>query len=156
MQTIHHEALQTDGCPIRALIRCVKHIQQHSNNPNTILGSYFPSNTNKERTLLASDMNTAIKSAISQLGLPKYGLQPDHVGSHSLRAGGAMAMHLNGIPHNVIKKMGRWSTDTFLMYIHEHISAYSAGISAQMTKPIHFRNIAFQPASGPLLHSPAA
>ena len=67
-----------------------------------------------------------------------------------------MAMHLNGVPHNVIKKVGWWSTDTFLMYIHKQISAFSAGIFSQMTEPIHFHNIAFQPTSGPLLHSPAA
>jgi len=89
------------------------------------------------------------------LNLNQQGLLPQHVGSHSLRAGGAMAMHLNKVDHNTIKKMGRWSSDTFLMYIHEQIAAFSSGISKQMSNPIAFQNIAFQPARVPLL-SPAA
>ena len=100
-------------------------------------------------------MNKAIKYTVKMLDLDKKGLLPEHVGSHSLRAGGAMAMHLNKVDHNTIKKMGRWSSDTFLMYIHEQIAAFSSGISTQMSNPIVFQNIAFQPARVPLL-SPAA
>ena len=77
------------------------------------------------------------------LNLNKQGLLPKHVGSHSLRAGGAMTMHLNKVDHNTIKKMGRWSSDTSLMYIHEQIAAFSSGISTQMSNPIVFQNIAF-------------
>ena len=102
-------------------------------------------------------MNTAIKNAVNALGLHRYGLLTAHVGSHSLRAGGAMAMHLTGVRHDIIKKMGRWSSNTFLIYIHEQISAFSAGVSKQMTQSIPFHNIAFQPAQGPtLLSSPVA
>jgi hypothetical protein len=32
--------------------------------------------------------------------------------------------------HDKIRKQGRWSSDTFLMHIHEQISAFSAGQSA--------------------------
>ena len=71
----------------------------------------------------------AVKQSTGYLGLEQHRLHKSHVGSHSLRAGGAMAMHLNGISDNTIKKMGRWSSDTFLMYIHEQILAFSKGIS---------------------------
>ena len=67
----------------------------------------------------------------------------EHVGNHSLKAGGAMARHLNQVDHNTIKKMGRWSSDTSLMYIPEQIAAFSSGISTQMSNPIVFQNIAF-------------
>ena len=107
----------TNSCPIHALIQHMRHIQQHSNNLNTILGYLFPSNTNKERTILASDIKTAIKSSINQLGLNQYALQPEHVGSHSLRAGGAITIHLNGIPHNVIKK-NRTIVNQHLFNVH--------------------------------------
>jgi len=79
-------------------------------------------------------MNTAVKQGVKNLGLQQFGLHPDHVGSHSLRAGGAMAMHLAGVDHNTIKKMGRWSSDTWLMYIHEQIAALTAGVSKRMTQ----------------------
>ena len=53
-----------------------------------------------------------------------------------------MAMHLNGVPRDTIRKQGRWSSDTFLMYIHEQISAFSAGLSSQVSQSIRWFNIA--------------
>ena len=96
-------------------------------------------------------INTAIKDAVVKLKLHQQGIKREFVGSHSLRAGGAMAMHLNGVSDNTIKKMGRWSTDTFLMYIHQQISAFSKGVSTKMANRIDFHNIAFQPIPGPTL-----
>jgi hypothetical protein len=63
------------------------------------------------------------------------------VSSHSLRAGGAMAMKLNGEDRDTIHKQGRWSSDTFLMYIHEQIAAFSTGISKRMSRHIPFINL---------------
>jgi len=154
-QVIHHEATGTYSCPIQAVIRRIKHIQKYTNK-STIIGSYFSSKHATVRTILANDMNKAIKTAVENLGLQRFGLHANHVGSHSLRAGGAMAMHLAGVSHSIIKKMGRWSSDTFLMYIHEQIAALSSGVSKQMSQSFEFHNIAFQPAHGPVLHSPAA
>jgi hypothetical protein len=94
-------------------------------------------------------MNTLIKSAVSLLGLDKKGFPPASVSSHSLRAGGAMAMHLNGIDRDKIRKQGRWSSDTFLMYIHEQISTFSTGIALKMSAEIGWHNI-----DGPTLTEP--
>ena len=154
-QTIHQEAIHLIHCPVRAVIRRVKHILANTNNQDTIIGTYFTPTDPQGKSVTAAKMNKAVKYAVKALDLNKNGLLPEHVGSHSLRAGGAMAMHLNKVDHNTIKKMGRWSSDTFLMYIHEQIAAFSSGISTQMSKPIVFQNIAFQPARVPLL-SPAA
>ena len=154
-QVIHQEAINNECCPIRALIRRIHHILAHTNNPTTIISTYFQSQSCTGRVITATDINRAVKSAVEELGLSKYGLHKDLVGSHSLQAGGAMAMHLQGIDPNTIKKMGSWSSDTFLMYIHEQISAFSAGVSRKMSIPVHFHNIAFQPASPPLLYTTA-
>jgi len=155
-QVIHQEATFDQTCPIKAIIRRIKHIQSHTTDHNTMLGTYFTPKHPTGRAITAADINTAVKSSVADLGLERNGLHRNHVGSHSLRAGGAMAMHLHGIPHNTIKKMGRWSSDTFLMYIHEQISAFSTNVSKQMSQPIDFHNIAFQTAPAPTLHSPAA
>ena len=60
-----------------------------------------------------------------------------------------MAMHLNGIDRDKIRKQGRWSSDTFLMYIHEQISAFSAGLSARMSVDVGWFNM-----EGPTLTIP--
>ena len=133
----------------------MKHILLHTTNQDTIIGTFFTPTYPQGKSVTAAKMNKAIKYAVKILDFNKKGLLPEHVGSHSLRAGGAMAMHLNKVDHNTIKKMGRWSSDTFLMYIHEQIAAFSSGISTQMSNAIKFQNIAFQPARVPLLSAAA-
>ena len=98
-------------------------------------------------------INNAIREAVKDLNLHENGLPEKSVGSHSLRAGGAMAMHFNGVSDNTIKKMSRWTSDIFLMYIHKQISAFSRGLSQKMSTEIDFHNIAhhFEPLQGPLL-----
>jgi hypothetical protein len=52
-----------------------------------------------------------------------------------------MAMHLNGIDRNKIRKQGHWSSNTFLMHIHEQISAMSARLSARMSVDVGWFNM---------------
>jgi hypothetical protein len=51
--------------------------------------------------------------------------------------------------------MGRWSSDTFLIYIHEQIAAFSRGLSKQMGLKVNFKNIrrSFEPINSPELHT---
>ena len=151
-QTIHQEAIHNPNCPVRAIIRRVKHITNHTRNPQTMIGTYF---TKKGilRHVSGRNINDAIKQSVSELQLDKVGLPPEAVSSHSLRSGGAMAMHLNNVSDNTIKKMGRWTSDTFLMYIHQQISAFSGGLTEKMSTPIDFHNVAhqFEPTKGPIL-----
>ena len=53
---------------------------------------------------LASHANTAVKAAARALKLHLCGSSADLVSSHSLRAGGAMAMKLNGEDRDTIRK----------------------------------------------------
>jgi hypothetical protein len=53
-----------------------------------------------------------------------------------------MAMHLNNIlDRDKIRKQDRWSSDTFLMYIHEQISALSTALATKMMTEIGWHNI---------------
>ena len=141
-QSIHHESKPGDTCPVKALIRRISHIFTHTSNNNTIISTYFTNKT--EQVLRATDINSAIKAAVVQLGLRKYGFNPEQISSHSLRAGGAMALHLNHQSSATIRLMGRWSSDTFLDYIHSQIAAFSSGLSTAMSTNIMFNNIGFQ------------
>ena len=133
-QVIHQEATLDKVCRIKTVIRRIKHIHDHTTDQNTILGTYFTATYPTGRALTAADMNIAVTSSVSELGLEQNGLHCNHVGSHRLRAGGATVMHLHGIRHNTIKKMGLWSSDTFLMYVYEQISDFSKNVfSKQMS-----------------------
>lgn len=152
-QSIHHEAKQGDTCPVKALIRRIHHILLHTSNGNTIISTYFANPSG--RVLRATDINSAIKAAVIRLGLRTYGFNPDQISSHSLRAGGAMALHLNHQSSATIRLMGRWSSDTFLDYIHSQIAAFSTGLSSAMSKNILFNNIGFQKITSPIVTNAA-
>jgi hypothetical protein len=139
---ISHDASGTKACPIRALARRVHHIMSHPQcTDHDIISTYYSTTSKRPRPLQAGDINKMIKSAVRALRLDEKGFPPEAVSSHSLRAGGAMAMHLNHIDRDTIRKQGRWSSDTFLMYIHEQISAFSAGLSAKMSQGVGWFNM---------------
>jgi hypothetical protein len=52
-----------------------------------------------------------------------------------------MTMKLNGEDRDTIRKEGRWSSDTFLMCVHEQIGAFSTGVSKHMSRHIPFINL---------------
>ena len=140
---ISHDKSNTTACPVQALARRVHHIlSQPTSSPNDIISTYYSPQTKGLRCLQSGNINKMLKAAVVATGLDRKGFPPSSISSHSLRAGGAMAMHLNGIPRNTIQKQGRWSSDTFLMYSHEQIAAFSAGLSAKMSQNIGWFNIA--------------
>ena len=90
----------------------------------------------------ANDLIVSIRLAAASLRLQDTGIDPDLIGVHSLRAGGAMALKLHGYKDTTIKKFGRWSSLTFLEYIHNQIAHLSSGVAASMSIPLPFVNIA--------------
>jgi hypothetical protein len=136
---IHNDAIYDPSCPVQSLARRVAHILSHTHDLDTPLSAYY--SRGRMRHILSSHINTTVKAAVRALQLHLCGFTADLVSSHSLRAGGAMAMKLNGEDRDTIRKQGRWSSDTFLMYIHEQIAAFSSGISKRMSRHIPFINL---------------
>lgn len=48
------------------------------------------------------------------------GFFPDSISGHSLRAGGATSLAASGVPADRIQAMGRWSSDSFRIYIRKN------------------------------------
>ena len=136
---IHNDAIFEAYCPVKSLARRVSTILSFTSDLDTPLSAYYENG--RVRHILASHINTAVKTATKALKLHLCGFTANLVSSHSLRAGGAMAMKLNGEDRDTIRKQGRWSSDTFLMYIHEQIAAFSTGISKRMSRHIPFINL---------------
>ena len=112
-QTIYQEAINSPNCPVKTIIRRVKQITNHTTNQNTMIGTYF-TKTNLARHVAVKYSNTAIKESVQELQLDKMGLAIDSVSSHSLRSGGAMAMHLNKVPATTIKRWDEGQVTHFL------------------------------------------
>ena len=138
--TIHQRAIHTTFCPIQALARRVHHILSNSGTDETLLCDYY---TNDEwHSVESKHIIIMIRLAAKTLQLDKAGIDPDLIAAHSLRAGGAMALKLHGYNDTTIMKMGRWTSLTFLQYIHSQIAHLSKDISSKMSMPLPFLNIA--------------
>ena len=92
--------------------------------------------------MTSSEIIKSVRLAARTLQLEKQAIDPDLIGAHSLRAGGAMALKLHGFDDTTIMKMGRWTSLTFLQYIHTQIAHLSKDISRKMSIPLPFFNIA--------------
>ena len=136
--TLHHHALQHNPthCPVKALARRVIRLRSVTHDPNITISCFAP-----DQHVQPADITRSLRIIARDLGLYTAGYSPDRISSHSLRASGAMALKLAGHDSITIKKMGRWSSDTFLMYIHSQIACLSAGLSADMALPRMFSNI---------------
>ena len=76
----------------------------------------FPTTDSRGRldfsdTLSASTFRRRLKRRVQAAGL-----DPAFYSGHSLRAGGATDLFLARVPYYLIKKMGRWKSDTAIMY----------------------------------------
>jgi integrase len=94
------------------------------------------------QTVTSQDIIKMLRASAATLKLEKQNINPDLIGAHSLRAGGAMALRLHGYDDTTIQKMGRWTSNTFLQYIHTQIAHLSKDISQKMSIPLPFLNIA--------------
>ena len=139
-QTIHQESFPGMTSPVRALARRVHHILSSKGTEDNIISTY--SARAALATVTPSDMIQSIRTAVKVLNLHKRGIDPDLVGVHSLRAGGAMALKLTNKSDTTIMKLGRWSGLTFLQYIHSQIAHLAKNISRDMNKDLPYLNIA--------------
>ena len=127
-------------CPVKALARRYIHIRAHSSKPTEKLSAYFVNN--KKFYLRDKDVSAALKAAAIKLDYEfTRGIPDSAIDTHSLRAGGANALHLSGYSDRVIQKMGRWTSNTFKEYIRENISIFSEGLSKGMATPFQFVNV---------------
>ena len=79
--------------------------------------------------VLDRDVTIAVQWGATYSFWMAKGYTLDRVSSHSLRAGGAMAMKLSGATNSTIMRIGWWTSLTYLTYIHSQIGALSAGVT---------------------------
>ena len=134
IQRVSHSAIPAHtkaalSCPIRALIRRLKHIQRYTQDTSLQSGTYFDTRR-QARTIRPWTITNVLQLAGKALNLHLLNILPHLVSSHSLRAGGATAMHINSIPDSTIQKICQWSSDTFLIYIRDQLFQFSNNITS--------------------------
>jgi integrase len=135
--TIHHTAvLDSWFCPVKALARRVSDITEQGFGRATPLSCVSPGSHVISKHIVAT-----VREAARITRLPDHGYNLMRIGAHSLRASGAMAMKLSGAEADTIMKVGRWTSSTFLVYIHSQIAALTAGLAQRMVHPVYFHNV---------------
>jgi integrase len=135
--TMYHTATPGDFCPVKALARRVHRLY----NIDPIDTSLPLSFVSVGAHVTSTHITRALREGVVLAGLLNAGYNPTRVSAHSLRASGAMALRLNDVGEDLIKKLGRWSSSTWLTYIHAQISSLSAGLSERMTIHHVFYNV---------------
>jgi hypothetical protein len=133
----HDSASNPNFSPTTAAARLVHHLYTLDPADATLPISMV----NPGRHITAPEITYAVRQSVVLGGLLNSGYQMSQVSAHSLRASGAMALKLNGHEEATIKKLGRWSSSTWLTYIHSQISSLTAGLSESMTVQHVFTNV---------------
>ena len=139
-QTIHHESTGPTGA-VAALARRVHHILSNGGIEANLICAVCIEK--KWTSVESSHIVALVRLTAKSLKLHVQGIDPDLIGAHSLRAGGAMALKIWGFKDSTIRKFGRWSSDTWQMYIHSQICQLYEGVADKMSQHIPFKNIAF-------------
>ena len=82
-----------------------------------------------------------LRAAAVQYGEDRLGFAASRLGTHSLRAGAAMAMFLAGVPAETIQLIGRWRSQTFLRCIRIQVQQLTRGVATDMTANPDFYTI---------------
>ena len=139
-QTIHQESTGPQGA-VACLARRVHHILSNGGAESRLICDVMIKG--QWHSVNRQGVVSLIKQGAKELNLSQRGIDPDLLGSHSLRAGGAMALKLQHYADTLIQKLGRWSSTTWLQYIHTQIAHLSNGVAAKMSEDLPFYNIAF-------------
>ena len=140
-QTIHHERAKNKSsmCPVETLIELIIELKNSLAEDETLLCAYRMDQ--EWQHIQDRHITSLVKWLAKKTKLTTKGYPESRLGSHSLRAGGAMALKLNGVDAVLIKKYGRWTSDTFITYIHEQIAHLAAGVSSAMATQLLFYNV---------------
>jgi hypothetical protein len=136
--TLHHTTSEDAAFnPVLAAARRLDDLR-HST-PDTLLSTVATATPNMSVT--DKHVRHTIQEAARATNLPAKGFPLNRLGTHSLRAAGATALAIRGYDSPLIRKLGRWRGDTFLIYIQSQIAELTSGISKAMAPSLSFHQV---------------
>ena len=135
---VHHNHSRGPICPVMALAWRIANIQAGPAQGNINIVYHAGGRVSQ---VTDRDIGIAVRWGATSDQLTSRGYTLDQVSSHSLQAGGAMAMKLSGTSDSTIMRVGRWPSLTYLTYIHLQIGALTAGVAWKMSAAFRFQNV---------------
>ena len=126
--------------PVVALALRVIEIRRHMSCRDTPLSAYWQDG--ERRDVTDNDVCKALKAVAELLKYPDLqSIDINQVDTHSLRRGGANALHAAGFSDRQIVKMERWKSKTFIEYIHKELGHFSSGMPRAMARSLKYVNV---------------
>ena len=127
----NHFKTGDEMCPVEALAALQRQHPERFGTGSECLRPLFRRHSGAP--ILASQVKSLLEAAAVAEGLPV-----DRFGSHSLRIGGASALLHAKVPIEIIKRWGRWVSDSFQRYLWESVedSRDLSKLMAQDTTPL--------------------
>jgi len=143
--TISHHALEDKAnpcCLVRALVSRVIDLVRDKAKPETLLCAFQEVPSGSWQFVHSKDIVGAVKKALPLAGVDTLGYLEDNVGLHSLRTGGVTTMYINSHDTKKIQCASCWTSNTFMMYIHNHLDIVWKGLSQAMSTATPYLNMA--------------
>ena len=116
-------------CPVKAWTKVVTHVRSLRGTTDDTKVNQFSKTTEISAAMIRTRLRTI---AIYLGGETTFGFHPKELGTHSIRSGAAMAMHLAQFSATTIQLIGRWSSDAFLLYIRRQVAGFSRHVADRM------------------------
>ena len=137
-KTIHHESFASNLRHCKSLERRIHHTLTRSSSMESYIFDYRGISNNPFDTVTPTYLINSIRLSASALKINHASIIPYLVRVTSLRAGGVMSLKLHRSRDTTIMKMGRLSSPTFLMYIHNQIRNISKGLAQKTSDLSHY------------------
>ena len=135
-----HKTSDKTLCPVKSWAKTINRIWTYEGTSLDTPINEFRRN-NKSFQISNNNIKNALKSTVDTMQDFNLGFSGDDVGTHSIRAGGAMAMVLAKVDTYIIKLQGRWKSDAFMKYIRKQVQQFSSDISDKMILKEHFNHV---------------
>lgn len=104
------------NCPVKAVVRRVRHLLSHGAPQDTPLCAYYTTTT--PDYIRSRDITRALRTALTQFDPHTIDIRAGDIDARSLRSGGATALLCAGIDRDTTQLLGRWRSDAMLRYLH--------------------------------------
>ena len=128
------------GDPVPACARRYLHLWKSNAPPDTHICAYYVLVGAAPKYVTGINIVVLLRATVKQIGFQRLIFFPYEIGSRSLRSGVAMSLHQAHISDSTIKIIGRWRSDTFLIYLQGQVATFTKGVSKAMAAVPWFKH----------------
>ena len=116
-----HMCKNRDLSSVKILIKLVTRLRTYKRISNNSIISLLQDESRRQSRIKSKTIKDHLKFFVRGIGFIKLGFKYFHIGTHSIRSSTAMALYLAKIDPVTIMILGRWKSDSFILYIRTQV-----------------------------------